>query len=630
MEIIKLIFKGADDNDLSVALLLDGNWSMMKIKNRPGNINPQSTHNPGVALFHNWIYIVYKGVLDYDLWMAWYDGNQWKGNVKINTMPGGIHPQSNDSPSLVVFQNRLYMIYKAWNSDTLYSAWFDGGTWYGNTPIDIDPQRGNINPKSNSTPGIAEYKGKLYMVYKGWDTNMLFFSWFDGENWYGNFSIKSQPGGIDPHSNYSPGVCVYNSNLYIVYKAWNDYVLYSSRFDGIMWRGNVPLNTTLDPRSDKNPGMVVIDEELTIFYKAWNNTTLFSSSFDRNTWKGNTPLSSQGGGIDARSNGTPHATYATRPIVDRSDWMSTLSENMLISEISLPGTHDSAAINGLTATPYATQNLSITAQLRAGIRALDVRLKVKRIDIDRFDFVTCHGVIGTSIGLNEFQSFVSLMNECKNFLISNATEVVIMFLKVDDWTDIPVGIDRNMAMRKLQYILDDYPIARQVDLPTLGSVRGRIYLFNRTEIGGNLGLGVPISWTGNTPGSLAEGGLSDRNFPVFVQDQYRGFSNIGSETEKLNLVIAAFDQYKRGQVLLNFASATWYDVTGIYINKQLLSFFGQTRLKDRPGNLGWVMFDYPSDKFYTDLHGQTSIIPLIISANVGYKGYTRLFTIIHE
>src|SRR5687767_170537 len=54
-------------------------------------------------------------------------------------------------------------------------------------------------------------------------------------------------------------------------------------------------------------------------------------------------------------------------------WMGALYDNVLVSQISIPGTHDSGARFEPFPGTAKCQNLTISQQLDAGIRFLDIR-----------------------------------------------------------------------------------------------------------------------------------------------------------------------------------------------------------------------------------------------------------------
>jgi GH18 family chitinase len=318
----------------------------------------------------------------------------------------------------------------------------------------------------------------------------------------------------------------------------------------------------------------------------------------------------------------PHLKYQ---FSDRRNWLSAIPDLTLIGDINLPGTHDSAAINLKIYTPYACQDRSITDQLNGGIRVLDVRLKVKKSG-SQYEFATCHGDIkGPFEGLNEYQSFPSLLDECKNFLGRNSTEVVIMSLKVDDWSTYHG--DSTNVFNALNTLLSNYPTSFSKDMPSLGEVRGKIFLYNR--ITDNLQFGVPISWSDNTSGSYANESLN-RSYKVYVQDQYKDLPSWGANEEKLKLVTEAFTKKEPNEMVLNFASATWYVIKGVYITDDLLKYFRKKSTQNRLTKFGWTMFDYP---FTTNLiigtdNGSVDIVGLVISSNFNYSGFEKY--VIHE
>lgn len=307
---------------------------------------------------------------------------------------------------------------------------------------------------------------------------------------------------------------------------------------------------------------------------------------------------------------------------DEKNWLSRISDSTIISEINIPGTHDSAAINTTIKTPYACHRYSITDQLEGDVRLLDVRLKIKK-NGSNYEFVTCHGDFGSFSGVNEYQSFSSLMDECKQFLLRNNTEMILMSLKVDDWNGL--SGEKLQILNALASLLATYPTISSQDLPSLGSIRGNIFLFNR--ISSDLKLGTPISWSDNTTGSWAYGS-PNRLYKIYVQDQYKDLPNFGATGVKLNLVTSAFAQKQPGNVVWNFASATWYGILGVYIMGDLLGFFGAQPASNRPVHFGWTLFDYQFEKYNTDNYGWLDIVKLIISSNSGYSSFPNTFNVI--
>ncbi len=308
-------------------------------------------------------------------------------------------------------------------------------------------------------------------------------------------------------------------------------------------------------------------------------------------------------------------------LTDRSDWLSHISDDTLISEINLPGTHDTAAIS-TRFNPYACHRFSVTDQLGGGIRLMDVRLKVKKSEEGRYEFTTCHGNVGSGLGFNEFQCFPSLLKECSDFLEGHKSETVLTLLKIDDWNGHED--DKEAVFSALSDLLDRYPTIRKKSAPKLEEIRGKILLFNR--INEDFRLGTPIIWDDNTPGSWAH--LSpDRCYDVYVQDQYKGLPDSGATEEKLEKVISAFTKKSNENVVWNFASATWYGIFGIYIMSGLLSAFGKGTAAERWRHFGWILFDYPFEKYRTDQYGDLDIVAMIIASNDAYREFPERFKV---
>jgi len=113
-----------------------------------------------------------------------------------------------------------------------------------------------------------------------------------------------------------------------------------------------------------------------------------------------------------------------------SDWMSTLSDDAKITELSLPGTHDTWAghqsnfFNPQFST--RTQGMDLEEQLNAGIRVLDIRVRclLKTLGDDFCSFPIHHGVVFLDKNWGDDTLPVVL-----DWLKRHPTEMVIMNLQ---------------------------------------------------------------------------------------------------------------------------------------------------------------------------------------------------------
>jgi hypothetical protein len=177
-------------------------WSGYTQIDRTG-FTPASDRNPDLCAYDGRLYLTYKGAGSDDLYTAYFDGETWHGNTKIPppilqhgirsissralapnpTNPVSVSgPESNFTPGTLVFNDKVYLVYKGAHSNELYTASFDnlkhvgeidrpvdGATWHGNTRIADQP--GGISPETNYalhptispiSPGnLASWMGKL-------------------------------------------------------------------------------------------------------------------------------------------------------------------------------------------------------------------------------------------------------------------------------------------------------------------------------------------------------------------------------------------------------------------------------------------------------------------------------------
>ena len=69
-------------------------------------------------------------------------------------------------------------------------------------------------------------------------------------------------------------------------------------------------------------------------------------------------------------------TRAARP------WMKEVSDDYLIKQMSIPGTHDSGATHSIFDVAGKCQDLRIQSQLNIGVRFFDLRLQLKNDELD--------------------------------------------------------------------------------------------------------------------------------------------------------------------------------------------------------------------------------------------------------
>lgn len=231
--------------------------------------------------------------------------------------------------------------------------------------------------------------------------------------------------------------------------------------------------------------------------------------------------------------GGPDAPAETPP------WMSTVADAHLLSELSIPGTHESAALyEPLQSGTAKCQELTLAEQLSAGVRYFDIRCR----DLNDA-FAIFHGPI------DEQQTFDDVLATMTAF--AHPSETVMMSIKQES---TPEGTTRSFEDTFRAYV------AKAPDLwylgaavPALGQVRGKIVLVRRFAAA-TTPLGLDASgWADNTTFTLATPDATLR-----VQDQYA----VTSDDTKWMEITALLAEARSGP-----ASTLYLDYTSGYETK---------------------------------------------------------------
>ncbi|QRA43736.1 phosphatidylinositol-specific phospholipase C [Chryseobacterium cucumeris] len=285
---------------------------------------------------------------------------------------------------------------------------------------------------------------------------------------------------------------------------------------------------------------------------------------------------------DSNENNVPSLTKtagrASLLPVSLNSWMAGIQDNISISKISIPGTHDSGArIDAPVVSGTAkTQDLSIAEQLNAGVRFLDIRCR----HIDNA-FTIHHGAIYQNM------NFDDVLNACYTFLQNNPSETIIMSVKEE--------YDASNTTRTFEQTFDSYVQKNPskwdlgANIPTLGAIRGKIKLLRRFSSGTTKGINAS-PWADNTTFDINNSGVQ-----LKVQDYYKVTNN----DDKWNAISRLLNEAKNdtnGKLFLNFTSGYKPGIFGIpsiptvsnNINPRLKTFF-QTNTQ---GTFGIMPIDF--------------------------------------
>jgi 1-phosphatidylinositol phosphodiesterase len=217
---------------------------------------------------------------------------------------------------------------------------------------------------------------------------------------------------------------------------------------------------------------------------------------------------------------TPQSRIAATAI-SATGWMQSLPDNYLLSQLSIPGSHDAGARFEPVAGTAKCQSLTIAEQLNAGIRFLDIRCR----HIDNA-FAIHHGSIYQNL------NFDDVLNACFTFLNSNPGECIVMCVKEE--------YDATNNTRTFEQTFDTYTQKNPshwyqgAAIPTLGSVRGKIVLARRSGATTTPKGIAATNWADNTTFTI-----NNTESQLRVQDNYVVPDNNVKWTNVTNLLTEA-------------------------------------------------------------------------------------------
>ena len=270
-----------------------------------------------------------------------------------------------------------------------------------------------------------------------------------------------------------------------------------------------------------------------------------------------------------------------------NNWMSGLADSLSLSQLSIPGTHDSGALYEPLSGTAKCQDLGITEQLVAGVRFLDIRC----CHVNNA-FKIHHGVV------DQRTTFDDVVNALAAFLKKEPRECVIMSVKEEytssgDTRSFEDTFDAYAAKNPALWYLGS-------SVPTLGRARGKIVLFRR--------FGATKSPYG-IDASVWPDSTTFTNGPLRVQDDYQ----VSDTDAKWNDILQVLNEAKSGPVntlYLNFTSGVKSGFFGIpdittvsdAISPKLAGFF----TVNKHGRYGIVIMDFADSEKCTMVYTSNS------------------------
>ena len=293
--------------------------------------------------------------------------------------------------------------------------------------------------------------------------------------------------------------------------------------------------------------------------------------------------------------------------VSGHNWMSGISDSTALTDITMPGTHDSGTRNVDLPAWSKTQTLSITEQLNIGVRYFDLRLE--HVSDVYYNAQIVHGSSNCWNDKGGHLTLYEVLEDMYAFLNANPSETLIVSVKQDYGNDINAlanDVNTLIDLRSNYWFTGYYT-------PNLGSVRGKCVLASRIS---EVGRGISLSW--GDQGS--DGGAVDSGW-MKVQDRYK----MGTSSKWSNAVKPMLDETKpNGVWYVNFLSTTGGGIAGVEPNAGTMNGYFRTYEMMNNKCYGIVVIDYATDDLCSKIYKANDLVAKIQPNSEGGQYYYRL------
>jgi 1-phosphatidylinositol phosphodiesterase len=245
------------------------------------------------------------------------------------------------------------------------------------------------------------------------------------------------------------------------------------------------------------------------------------------------------------------------------NWMSALPDTEKLSQMSIPGTHDSMTYTWIAKiTPLVSaQDLPLMDQLNDGIRFLDIRLGELAVPFVGVGLTSDLECVHT---LPLFMTFSQVLTTCKDFLDTHPRETIIMAVQNSAELILPNPVPYTMPDAPFAQIANDLMAASGAKfytgdkIPELKDARGKIVILRRYNTGGVTPVpqGIPATdnWSRKVNPNLDVQDYSKPNRDL--PNEHLGRIELKWKVILDNLTRARKESFRGNTWFINFTSAS--------------------------------------------------------------------------
>lgn len=292
-----------------------------------------------------------------------------------------------------------------------------------------------------------------------------------------------------------------------------------------------------------------------------------------------------------------------------ANWMSYLPDNMYLSMVSMPGSHDACTSTIDYVTAGKVQDLDMTEQFAAGVRFFDLRprSKAERENVGKWyspqyeyystdtELMIYHGSVSTEI------KFAEALASIKELMEANPTETVVLLVH-HEWTqsieflfdgdEAKAAAQANWAVQiPLQLNASGLEFVKAFDSDvTLGEARGKVVVFARDDYNGGYH-GGKVNWGDNqtrTNHPILIGAGEESGKTLTYQDTYNADSVEAKQELIENNITAASSSTVVSEWYMNHVS----HADNPEDDAAALNPAATTKIKSVKGRVGMVLLDF--------------------------------------